>query len=104
MYMGKKLLVTGGTGSFGNAVTRRFLDSDLREIRILSRDEKKLGEMRRCYNYPKLKFYIGDVRELRAEVQCMWEYNRFYIDRLGPVPAKLPVHPREPDTRVRLYD
>jgi UDP-N-acetylglucosamine 4,6-dehydratase/5-epimerase len=57
------LLITGGTGSFGNAVLRRFLCSGLREIRIFSRDEKKQDDMRKLYNSPKLKFYIGDVRD-----------------------------------------
>ena len=59
----KNLLITGGTGSFGNAVLQRFLPSDLREIRIFSRDEKKQDDMRKRYNHPKLKFYIGDVRD-----------------------------------------
>jgi UDP-N-acetylglucosamine 4,6-dehydratase/5-epimerase len=63
MFSEKILLITGGTGSFGNAVLRRFLDSDLREIRIFSRDEKKQDDMRKKYNNPKLKFYIGDVRD-----------------------------------------
>lgn len=63
MFQGKKLLITGGTGSFGNAVLRRFLDSDFSEIRIFSRDEKKQEDMRISLNHPKLKFYIGDVRE-----------------------------------------
>ena len=58
------LLITGGTGSFGNAVLRRFLNSDLSEIRILSRDEKKQDDMRKKYSNPKLKFYIGDVRDV----------------------------------------
>lgn len=57
------LLITGGTGSFGNAVLRRFLDSSLKEIRIFSRDEKKQDDMRKHFNNPKLKFYIGDVRD-----------------------------------------
>ena len=57
------LLITGGTGSFGNAVLRRFLDSDISEIRIFSRDEKKQDDIRKRYNSPKLKFYIGDVRD-----------------------------------------
>lgn len=57
------LLITGGTGSFGNAVLRRFLDSNISEIRIFSRDEKKQDDMRKKYNSPKLKFYIGDVRD-----------------------------------------
>ena len=63
MFKNKKLLITGGTGSFGNAVLRRFLDSDIAEIRIYSRDEKKQDDMRKRYNHPKLKFYIGDVRD-----------------------------------------
>jgi UDP-glucose 4-epimerase len=63
MFTDKVLLITGGTGSFGNAVTRRFLESDLTEIRIFSRDEKKQDDMRKRYNNPKLKFYIGDVRD-----------------------------------------
>jgi UDP-glucose 4-epimerase len=57
------LLITGGTGSFGNAVLRRFVDSDLREIRVFSRDEKKQDDMRHQYSNRKVKFYIGDVRE-----------------------------------------
>jgi UDP-glucose 4-epimerase len=66
MFANKTLLITGGTGSFGNAVLRRFLDSDLREIRIFSRDEKKQDDMRKKYNSPKLKFYIGDVRDYQS--------------------------------------
>ena len=66
MFTEKVLLITGGTGSFGNAVLRRFLDSGLREIRILSRDEKKQDDMRKKYNSPKLKFYIGDVRDYQS--------------------------------------
>lgn len=63
MFLGKTLLITGGTGSFGNAVLRRFLASDIGEIRIFSRDEKKQDDMRKKYADPKLKFYIGDVRD-----------------------------------------
>lgn len=62
MFKGKTLLITGGTGSFGNAVLKRFLDSDIAEIRIFSRDEKKQDDMRILYNNDKIKFYIGDVR------------------------------------------
>lgn len=72
MFTDKTLMITGGTGSFGNAVLRRFLDTDLREIRIFSRDEKKQEDMRIALNHPKLKFYIGDVREpgsLQAAMQ-----------------------------------
>lgn len=66
MFNNKSLLITGGTGSFGNAVLRRFLDSDLREIRIFSRDEKKQDDMRKLYNNPKIKFHIGDVRDFQS--------------------------------------
>ena len=63
MFNNKKLLITGGTGSFGNAVLNRFLRSDIAEIRIFSRDEKKQDDMRKAYNHPNLRFYIGDVRD-----------------------------------------
>ncbi len=66
MFADKILLITGGTGSFGNAVLRRFLDSDVREIRIFSRDEKKQDDMRKKYSNTKLKFYIGDVRDYQS--------------------------------------
>lgn len=66
MFKNKTLLITGGTGSFGNAILRRFLDSDLREIRIFSRDEKKQDDMRKKYKSEKLKFYIGDVRDFQS--------------------------------------
>lgn len=62
IFKDKVLLITGGTGSFGNAVLRRFLDSDIREIRIFSRDEKKQDDMRHRFQSPKIKFYIGNVR------------------------------------------
>ena len=63
VFQDKVLLITGGTGSFGNAVLRRFLDSDIREIRIFSRDEKKQDDMRHMLQSPKVKFYIGTVRD-----------------------------------------
>ena len=66
MFKDRILLITGGTGSFGNAVLRRLLDSDLREIRIFSRDEKKQDDMRKRYASVKLKFYLGDVRDDRS--------------------------------------
>lgn len=66
MFKNKTLLITGGTGSFGNAVLKRFLDTDIAEIRIFSRDEKKQDDMRKRYNNSKLKFYIGDVRDYQA--------------------------------------
>jgi UDP-glucose 4-epimerase len=63
MFKDRTLLITGGTGTFGNAVLNRFLDTEIAEIRIFSRDEKKQEDMRLAYNNPKLKFYIGDVRD-----------------------------------------
>lgn len=66
IFKNKVLLVTGGTGSFGNAVVSKFISSDIREIRILSRDEKKQEDMRKHYNNDKLKFYIGDVRDYNS--------------------------------------
>jgi UDP-N-acetylglucosamine 4,6-dehydratase/5-epimerase len=63
MFKGKSVLITGGTGSFGNAVLKRFVDTEIKEIRIFSRDEKKQDDMRRTLNNPKVKFYIGDVRD-----------------------------------------
>lgn len=71
MFESKILLITGGTGSFGNAVLRRFLDSDLREIRILSRDEKKQDDMRKKYKSDKIKFYIGDVRDYQSVLNAV---------------------------------
>jgi UDP-N-acetylglucosamine 4,6-dehydratase len=71
MFNNEVLLITGGTGSFGNAVLRRFLDSSLREIRIFSRDEKKQDDMRKHYNNSKLKFYIGDVRDAGSVTTAM---------------------------------
>ncbi len=67
MFKDQTLLITGGTGSFGNAVLRRFLDSDIGEIRIFSRDEKKQDDLRKRYPHPHLKFYLGDVRD-RASI------------------------------------
>jgi len=66
MFAGKVLLITGGTGSFGNAVLRRFLNTDIKEIRIFSRDEKKQDDMRKHFQSDKLKFYIGDVRDSQS--------------------------------------
>ena len=77
IFKDKVLLITGGTGSFGNAVLRRFLKTDIREIRIFSRDEKKQDDMRHEYQarYPeessKIKFYIGDVRDYRSIEDAM---------------------------------
>lgn len=66
MFNGKTLLITGGTGSFGNAVLNRFLETHIGEIRIFSRDEKKQDDMRKQYNNPKLKFYLGNVRDAQS--------------------------------------
>jgi UDP-glucose 4-epimerase len=78
LFKDKTLLITGGTGSFGNAVLRRFLDSDLSEIRIFSRDEKKQDDMRKKYNSPKLKFYIGDVRDYQSVLNVVRGVNFIY--------------------------
>lgn len=71
MFKDKTLLITGGTGSFGNAVLRRFLDSDIKEIRIFSRDEKKQDDMRKKYQSDKLKFHIGDVRDFQSVLSAV---------------------------------
>lgn len=88
MFQGKKLLITGGTGSFGNAVLKRFLDSELSEIRIFSRDEKKQDDMRKHYNNAKLKFYIGDVRDERSVIGAMRGVDYvFHAAALKQVPS-----------------
>jgi UDP-N-acetylglucosamine 4,6-dehydratase len=95
MFSGKVLLITGGTGSFGNAVLRRFLDSDLREIRILSRDEKKQDDMRKKYSNPKLKFYIGDVRDYQSVLNAVRGVDFIYhAAALKQVPS-CEFHPME---------
>ena len=66
IFKNKTLLITGGTGSFGNAVLRRFLNTDIKEIRVFSRDEKKQDDMRHLLNNPKIKFYLGDVRDRQS--------------------------------------
>ncbi|MBP1672049.1 MAG: capD, partial [Bacteroidetes bacterium] len=71
MFTDKVLLITGGTGSFGNAVLRRFLNTGIREIRIFSRDEKKQDDMRQFYQNPKIKYYIGDVRDFEGIKSAM---------------------------------
>src|SRR5690554_2439888 len=71
LFNNRTLLITGGTGSFGNAVLDRFLDSDLKEIRIFSRDEKKQDDMRNKYKNNKIKFYIGDVRDYDSVERAM---------------------------------
>src|SRR5690606_40556131 len=71
MFTDEPLLLTGGTGSLGKAVLRRFPVSDLREVRILSRDEKKQDDMRKKYNDPKLKFHIGDASDYQAVLNAV---------------------------------
>lgn len=78
MFKNKILLITGGTGSFGNAVLRRFLNSDLSEIRIFSRDEKKQDDMRKKYKHKKLKFYIGDVRDFQSVINAVRGVDYIY--------------------------
>ncbi len=91
----KILLITGGTGSFGNAVLKRFLNTDIAEIRIFSRDEKKQDDMRKRYNNPKLKFYIGDVRNSRSLKQAFRGVNFcFHAAALKQVPS-CEFHPME---------
>ena len=88
MFKSKILLITGGTGSFGNAVLDRFLNSDIKEIRIFSRDEKKQHDMRVHYNNPKIKFYIGDVRDYKSIEQAMFNVNYvFHAAALKQVPS-----------------
>jgi UDP-N-acetylglucosamine 4,6-dehydratase len=88
MFADKTLMITGGTGSFGNAVLSRFLDTDVREIRIFSRDEKKQEDMRIALNNPKLKFYIGDVREYSSVVDAMKGVDYvFHAAALKQVPS-----------------
>jgi len=87
-FSSKCLLITGGTGSFGNAVLRRFLDSDIGEIRIFSRDEKKQDDLRKRYDNPKLRFYIGDVRDSRSLQQAMRGVDfLFHAAALKQVPS-----------------
>jgi UDP-glucose 4-epimerase len=71
IFKDRVLLITGGTGSFGNAVIKRFLNTDIAEIRVFSRDEKKQDDMRKRYNSDKLKFYIGDVRDYQSILNAM---------------------------------
>jgi len=88
MFKNKTLLITGGTGSFGNAVLRRFLATDVDEIRIFSRDEKKQDDMRKKYNHPKLKFYLGDVRDVNSINDAMRGVDYvFHAAALKQVPS-----------------
>ncbi|GAA0319277.1 type 8 capsular polysaccharide synthesis protein Cap8E [Bacillus carboniphilus] len=88
MFKDKTLLITGGTGSFGNAVMKRFLDTDIKEIRIFSRDEKKQDDMRKIYKNDKLKFYLGDVRDLASVKNAMHGVDYiFHAAALKQVPS-----------------
>jgi UDP-glucose 4-epimerase len=88
MLREKVLMITGGTGSFGNTVLKRFLSTEVREIRIFSRDEKKQEEMRIAMNHPKLKFYIGDVRDYDSIHQAMKDVDYvFHAAALKQVPS-----------------
>ena len=88
MFKNKILLITGGTGSFGNAVLKRFLDTEIKEIRIFSRDEKKQDDMRHALQNPKVKFYIGDVRNKRSVDNAMHGVDFiFHAAALKQVPS-----------------
>lgn len=88
MFNDKTLLITGGTGSFGNAVMKRFLNSNIKEIRIFSRDEKKQDDMRKLYKNDKLKFYIGDVRDISSVKNAMHGVDYiFHAAALKQVPS-----------------
>ena len=88
IFLNKTLLITGGTGSFGNAVLRRFVNYPLKEIRIFSRDEKKQDDMRKVINNPKIKFYIGDVRDYRSVENAMTGVDFvFHAAALKQVPS-----------------
>jgi UDP-glucose 4-epimerase len=88
MFKDKILLITGGTGSFGNAVMKRFLKTDVKEIRIFSRDEKKQDDMRKIYSSDKLKFYIGDVRDISSITNAMRNVDFvFHAAALKQVPS-----------------
>lgn len=88
MFANKTLLITGGTGSFGNAVMQRFLTKDIKEIRVFSRDEKKQNDMRTHFNSDKLKFYLGDVRDLASLQYAMNDVDYvFHAAALKQVPS-----------------
>ncbi len=95
MFKDKLLLITGGTGSFGNAVLNRFLESDISEIRIFSRDEKKQDDLRKKFGNPKLKFYIGDVRDFQSVLNATRGVDYiFHAAALKQVPS-CEFHPME---------
>ena len=116
IFKDKILLITGGTGSFGNAVLKRFLDSDVGEIRIFSRDEKKQDDMRHRLQNPKVKFYIGDVRDKRsvdsamsgvdyvfsAAIPVSCSMFRMAADSLPRMSASLEFGNRSPSARAEM--
>jgi UDP-N-acetylglucosamine 4,6-dehydratase/5-epimerase len=88
MFKNRTLLITGGTGSFGNVVLERFLNTDIKEIRIFSRDEKKQDEMRTLYQNSKIKFFIGDVRDISSLYSAMYDVDYiFHAAALKQVPS-----------------
>ena len=88
LFSGKTLMITGGTGSFGGAVLDRFLDTDVKEIRIFSRDEKKQDDMRHRYQSDKIKYYIGDVRDMASVKNALYGVDYlFHAAALKQVPS-----------------
>jgi len=88
MFRSKILLITGGTGTFGNAVLHRFLETEIKEIRIFSRDEKKQDDMRNALRNPKVKFYLGNVRDYDSILHAMWGVDMvFNAAALKQVPS-----------------
>lgn len=88
LFKNKTLMITGGTGSFGNAVLKRFLETDIKEIRVFSRDEKKQEDLRGIYKNKKLKFYLGDVRDLHSVQSAMFGVDYiFHAAALKQVPS-----------------
>ena len=88
MFKDKTILITGGTGSFGNAVLERFLETDIKEIRVFSRDEKKQDDMRKIYKSSKIRFFIGDVRNIDSIKAAMYDVDYvFHAAALKQVPS-----------------
>ncbi len=88
LFSGKTLMITGGTGSFGGAVLDRFLNTDIKEIRIFSRDEKKQDDMRHRYQSDKIKYYIGDVRDMASVKNALYGVDYlFHAAALKQVPS-----------------